>query len=237
MQTRYDPTYRTRSPLVLGMVLGVSALILSGCAGSKHVAQRPSKAERPAVAPRPAPVALEPAVWTVPGEAVSAKPEAAAGAYVSADDRIREDVEGWIGTPHRMGGTTHDGVDCSAFVQAVYQDVFDIRLPRTTVQQATVGRKISPDELRPGDLVFFHPSRSNHVGIYLSNGEFAHASESRGVIISKFDQPYWQRSYWTARRVLQGAVTPAGSSAAHPPASPAEANATSETPISSHTGW
>lgn len=189
---------------ISGTALGVILLVVSGCAGSQAV-QRSPKPVSIAAAPEAGHSSPLPAVWGVTSEAAS------------ADERIRNEVEGWLGTPHRMGGTTHNGVDCSAFVRAVYRDVFQIELPRTTTEQARTGTEISPDELQPGDLVFFHPSKSNHVGIYLSNGEFAHASESRGVTISKFDQPYWNRAYWTARRVLQDtAASPAEVPVAQP---------------------
>lgn len=102
-----------------------------------------------------------------------------------------------------MGGTDRSGVDCSGFVQRVYGDLFGIRLPRTTADQVHRGIDISDSQLRPGDLIFFLPSRTlRHVGIYLGDGQFAHASKSNGVMISNIDEPYWRRAYWTARRVL-----------------------------------
>jgi hypothetical protein len=84
----------------------------------------------------------------------------------------------------------------------LYRDLFARYLPRTTSEQVTEGEAVSPDELQAGDLVFFQPSKSQHVGIYLSDGEFAHASSSQGVTVSEINDPYWRRTYWTARRVL-----------------------------------
>lgn len=121
---------------------------------------------------------------------------------------LRIETQRWEGTPHRMGGTNRRGVDCSGLVQAVYQDVFGLPLPRTTADQVHTGEKVSRNQLAPGDLVFFRlSSKTRHVGIYLSDGEFAHASSSRGVTISHLEQPYWQNRYWTARRVLQTTTT------------------------------
>lgn len=119
------------------------------------------------------------------------------------EQRLRAAVRQWSGTPHRMGGTDRSGVDCSGFVQKIYYDLFEIRLPRTTAGQVRHGISIKNSRLRPGDLVFFLPSRTlRHVGIYLGNGQFAHASKTKGVITSKIDEPYWRKIYWTARRVL-----------------------------------
>ena len=116
--------------------------------------------------------------------------------------QIRSEYQRWRGTPHVLGGTTSRGLDCSAFVQRVFDDAFDLRLPRTTEDQVRQGRKISSRDLEPGDLVFFRPSKTRHVGIYLSGGEFAHVSSSEGVTISRLDLPYWKDAYWTSRRVL-----------------------------------
>lgn len=118
---------------------------------------------------------------------------------------IREEVGEWFGTPYQMGGTDKSGVDCSAFMMTLYRELFNVDLPRTTSEQATVGDEVAQEELQPGDLIFFRPRRGRHVGIYLSNGEFAHASASQGVMISKLDQPYWERAYWTARRIFEEA--------------------------------
>lgn len=108
----------------------------------------------------------------------------------------------WKGTPYRYGGTTRRGIDCSAFVQVGYSNVYDLALPRTTAEQVKKGKKISRANAREGDLVFFRTGRnSRHVGIYLGNSEFLHASRSKGVIISSLDNPYWRRTFWQIRRM------------------------------------
>lgn len=110
----------------------------------------------------------------------------------------------WAGTPYRIGGTTERGIDCSALVRNVYRDTFNLELPRSTRGQIHEGRPIDRQELQAGDLVFFSPpGRYNHVGIYVGNGYFLHASTSKGVIISSLDNSYWRRYYWQARRALQ----------------------------------
>ncbi|HSH56329.1 MAG TPA: NlpC/P60 family protein, partial [Halomonas sp.] len=93
--------------------------------------------------------------------------------------------ERWAGTPYRLGGTSRHGVDCSALVQNIFAETFQLLLPRTTSEQLSEGRPVSRDELAPGDLVFFRPPGVyRHVGIYIGEGRFLHASSSRGVMIS-----------------------------------------------------
>ncbi|MDX1748871.1 MAG: NlpC/P60 family protein [Methylophaga sp.] len=102
----------------------------------------------------------------------------------------------WHGTPYRMGGISRSGIDCSAFVQITFRDLFGIDLPRSTDQQIRSGRKIPRAELRSGDLVFFRNGR--HVGIYLEDHKFLHASTTRGVMISSLKNTYWSRHFWQA---------------------------------------
>ncbi len=116
---------------------------------------------------------------------------------------LRDEVKLWTDTPHRMGGKSSSGTDCSGFVMTVYYKLFGIKLPRDMENQAAVGVFTDKNELKPGDLVFFRPPKiQRHVGIYLSNGEFAHTSSRKGVTISRIDDPYWNKSYWTSRRIL-----------------------------------
>jgi cell wall-associated NlpC family hydrolase len=101
-----------------------------------------------------------------------------------------------------MGGNNRSGIDCSGFVRRIFKDLFNVRLPRSTALQVNTGCKVSKDQLKAGDLVFFHPpNKIRHVGIYLGRGEFAHASTSKGVTISRLNTTYWRKAYWTARRV------------------------------------
>ncbi len=112
--------------------------------------------------------------------------------------------EHWVGTPYRLGGTSQHGVDCSALVQNVFAETFRLNLPRTTREQVREGSPVARDELVPGDLVFFRPPGAyRHVGIFIGDGRFLHASSSRGVMISKLDNSYWRRYYWQARRALE----------------------------------
>ncbi|OOF42492.1 endopeptidase [Rodentibacter trehalosifermentans] len=106
----------------------------------------------------------------------------------------------WAGTRYRMGGTSKRGIDCSAFMQTAFLSAYGIELPRSTAEQRHLGRKISKHELQKGDLVFFRGN--NHVGVYIGNNQFMHASSSQGVTISSLDENYWARTYTQSRRIM-----------------------------------
>lgn len=109
----------------------------------------------------------------------------------------------WQGVPYRLGGETLNGVDCSAFVQIVFKDAWQIPLPRTTRSQSQTGFEVNYQNAQRGDLVFFRTSRtSNHVGVYLGDKKFMHASTSKGVMISRIDNPYWASKFWQFRRII-----------------------------------
>jgi lipoprotein Spr len=108
----------------------------------------------------------------------------------------------WKGTHYHFGGTTHEGVDCSALIQHIFSESFHKALPRTTGQQIQNGRRVSKDELQPGDLVFFKTSPGmRHVGVYVGDNQFIHASSSQGVTISSLANNYWVEHYETARHL------------------------------------
>lgn len=108
----------------------------------------------------------------------------------------------WRGTRYRLGGTTRRGVDCSALMQKVFRSAFHRALPRTAADQRRLGRRVSRQALRPGDLVFFHPRPGvRHVGVWLGDGQFMHASGRKGVTLSRLNSRFWLRHYDTARRL------------------------------------
>lgn len=109
---------------------------------------------------------------------------------------------GFLGAPYRYGGATVRGIDCSAFVRKMYQ-FFDISLPRTAHEQSFVGMRIDRTKLEEGDLVFFRTKKSiGHVGIYIGNNEFVHASyKGKTVRIDSLDKPYFQQRFQRAVRV------------------------------------
>ncbi|MCS2147132.1 NlpC/P60 family protein [Scandinavium manionii] len=112
----------------------------------------------------------------------------------------------WKGTRYHFGGASHRGIDCSALMQAVFQGSMNMSLPRTTGEQINHGFHIAQNELKPGDLVFFKTSKATrHVGVYVGNNEFIHASKIKGVTISSLANNYWQAHYETARRITANA--------------------------------
>ena len=116
------------------------------------------------------------------------------------DKRLSQVYREWAGTRYRLGGTGRGGIDCSAFMQTTFIKAFGIALPRSTSEQRYVGKSIAKHQLQVGDLVFFR--NNHHVGVYIGNNQFMHASTSRGVIIESLDQDYWARTYTQSRRVL-----------------------------------
>lgn len=108
-------------------------------------------------------------------------------------------IDSWWGAPYRYGGDSRTGIDCSAFVQILYASVYGIAsIPRTAREQYDDSKKIKRiSKLKEGDLVFFHihGRRVSHVGVYLENNKFVHASFSSGVMISDLTDKYWKRYY------------------------------------------
>ncbi len=110
----------------------------------------------------------------------------------------------YIGTPYVFGGNSlYYGIDCSAYTQQIYAQI-GINLPRTADVQYEVGTPISRSELLPGDEVFFttYTYGASHCGIYLGDGNFIHASSSRGVTISSLNDHYYSTHYIGARRMF-----------------------------------
>lgn len=115
----------------------------------------------------------------------------------------------WLRTPYRRGGMSRKGMDCSGLTATIYKNVFGIKLQRRSRDMSKIDvEDLSKDQLNPGDLVFFSTSRRskgiNHVGVYLGNNHFVHASISRGVIISNLDEPYYKRAWVKGGRVKEG---------------------------------
>jgi cell wall-associated NlpC family hydrolase len=107
-------------------------------------------------------------------------------------------IDEWYGTRYRLGGTGKAGIDCSALVQKLYSSVYNMDVVRTSIMQFRNSEYIaSKTNLKEGDLVFFriHGGPVSHVGVYLANNYFVHASSSKGVMISSLDENYWLKYY------------------------------------------
>lgn len=115
-------------------------------------------------------------------------------------------IEDWYGVRYRLGGDSKKGIDCSAFARRLYENVFCVNLVRTALEQFRMCRYITrTDSVKEGDLVFFKTAGSHisHVGIYLMNDFFVHASSSRGVMISNLNDVYWDRRFAGAGSIVK----------------------------------
>ncbi len=114
-------------------------------------------------------------------------------------------AKNFLGAPYRLGGSTLKGLDCSAFVRKIYQ-IFSVDLPRTTREQFRFGKGVGKNDLEEGDLVFFKTRRANgtHVGIYIGNNEFVHASShNREVKVDNLNAPYFNQRFLRGVRVKE----------------------------------
>jgi murein DD-endopeptidase / murein LD-carboxypeptidase len=118
-------------------------------------------------------------------------------------------IDEWMNTPYKWGGTDKRGIDCSAFMQRLLLTVYNINIPRTSVDQFFhdwVNRFGSTEYLAEGDLVFFKTMKGkliSHVGLYLNNRLFINASSKKGVSLGNLDDPYWKSKYVAAGRLKQ----------------------------------
>ena len=119
---------------------------------------------------------------------------------------LLQKIDDWWGTPYVLGGSSRRGVDCSYFTLDVMNAIYNTNLKRTAAEQYTQSEKIDWSDLKEGDLIFFKTDASrsiSHVGIYMTNNKFAHASTSQGVTISDLSEPYWQKRLYSLGRVLK----------------------------------
>lgn len=155
------------------LVLTLLGLVLGGCASNQHLQTGETGQFSPVEAPD--------------------SPEKV--------DRLWQVFERYQGTPYQYGGTSARGFDCSGFILTAYREGLGQQLPRTTAQMLRHGREVSPDQVEPGDLVFFRiGGKEQHAGIYMGENRFIHASTSVGVTLSELDGYYWADRFTEARR-------------------------------------
>jgi lipoprotein Spr len=118
------------------------------------------------------------------------------------DAKFIEEVAAWIGTPYVYGGESKTGTDCSGMVQTIYKDVYNIKLYRTAFDLVKNCDLVKKKDLKTGDLVFFkiNNTKVSHVGIYLVNGKFIHAS-SKGVMVSGLSEAYYTKYFYSGGRI------------------------------------
>ncbi|MDR2225040.1 MULTISPECIES: bifunctional murein DD-endopeptidase/murein LD-carboxypeptidase [Providencia] len=124
---------------------------------------------------------------------------------VDTKSKIMNQYASWKGVAYRLGGTTKSGIDCSSFVQRTFFEQFGVELPRTTSEQESSGKSVKRNNLKVGDIVLFKTGRTmKHVGIYIGDEKFVHASTSSGVIVSEMSNNYWSKRYYASRRIING---------------------------------
>jgi cell wall-associated NlpC family hydrolase len=109
----------------------------------------------------------------------------------------------WKGVPYKYGGSSKNGTDCSGFVGSVYKEVYGKQLKRTSVDMVDNVRFVSKKELKAGDILFFkiNSRKISHVGIYIADNKFIHASTKNGVVVSDLNQKYYADSFYKGGRV------------------------------------
>jgi murein DD-endopeptidase / murein LD-carboxypeptidase len=183
-----------------------AAQVLSKVNASSHSPRKKTKRASGAKVKTPAAghASLEP---SEEADAQSASTLADTASEGSIDQqRMMETIAQWLETPYEYGSDgVEEGIDCSAFTREVFEEATDITLPRSSAEQSQFGKRVSRNELKFGDLVFFKTRgrRISHVGIYIGDDLFAHASSGSGVTISSLDSTYFNKRYAAARRVLK----------------------------------
>lgn len=121
------------------------------------------------------------------------------------NEKLYRFIDSWMGVPHRSGGMDKKGVDCSGFTSILEKEIYDRSVPRTAKSMAEAVKRKYEEELKEGDLVFFDfaGQRFSHVGVYLHNNKFVHASTSKGVIISDLKDPWYYKYFSRAGSVKQ----------------------------------
>jgi len=121
-----------------------------------------------------------------------------------ANINLYNKIDEWWGVNYCMGGTTKECVDCSGFTGNIARDIYKINLPRTASEQFAASNRVDLNNLKEGDLVFFKTRKGyiSHVGLYLHNNKFVHASTSNGVMISDLNENYWKGKYAGGGRVI-----------------------------------
>ncbi len=131
--------------------------------------------------------------------------------HATPSDDISMYAVSLVGSPYRLGGTSpQTGLDCSGFVGHVYKQITGVLLPRDSRMISETAQPLDLAELQPGDLVFFNTLNRaySHVGIYLGDDRFVHASSSRtgGVMVSNLGDRYWRQRFDGARRVVSASL-------------------------------
>jgi murein DD-endopeptidase / murein LD-carboxypeptidase len=158
------------------VLLGTALLLLTGCQSAPR-ANSPPRTTALTAQPRKA---IIPSAW-------------------------KAEANRWVGVKYRKGGLDRAGIDSSGLTSRMYLAVAGKALPATIQDQSRCGNFVSRNDLQPGDLIFFislSERMLDHVGIYLGDKQFVHASPSKGVVVSSLLQDYYMERYHSARRIV-----------------------------------
>jgi hypothetical protein len=137
--------------------------------------------------------------------ATESQSDSSLSSFGLSERQFEKEVKKYLGIPYRLGGTSKKGMDCSGFTRIVYSRLLGIDIPPNSIGQFRFSEleKIDSGTLQAGDLIFFannKKKRINHVGMYLSNGQFIHASSSQGITVSKLENRYWKKRFVGSKR-------------------------------------
>ncbi len=112
-------------------------------------------------------------------------------------------IDDWYGTPYKYGGKNKEGIDCSNFVSSLFNEVYKKTLTGNSASVFNECKIVSKENLQEGDLVFFKIENDNisHIGVYLQNNKFVHATVKKGVMIDDLDEPYYKKYFFKAGRI------------------------------------
>ena len=198
-----------KKSLPFGLLIFIASYLLISCGGSREaeVSHEPVKTHTT----KKKVVKKEVAI-TKPNRAESksiaekyAKILSLPESHIKRNIELYQFIDNWIGTPYKYGGTTQAGIDCSGLMQMCYSVVYRKEIPRDAGSQFKQCQTVKQSNLTEGDLVFFKIGSKNitHVGLYLANGKFAHASTSKGVMISDLNEKYYKKYFYIGGRIRE----------------------------------
>ncbi len=207
-------------------VAAISILMTYACANNVQVMQPPApadlcRAERPSIDPELAVTSPKTRKKQSSGRLAATEPKPPFLLEVfsfserldipldgTENPKLLAEIDRWLGTPYQWGGCSEIGIDCSCLIRNIYEAVYDVQINRTslTIYQNDL-TPVAPEALREGDIVCFETDRSpvSHVGLYLKDHKFVHASQSRGVMVSDLREPYFRKRFVSGGRVLMAA--------------------------------
>ncbi len=120
------------------------------------------------------------------------------------DVRFLDEIDSWLGTPYVYGGISKKGTDCSGMIMTMYKTIYNLSLNRSANDMQKDVRFIDLNKAKLGDILFFkiNGDRVSHVGLYLGNNRFIHATTNKGVIISNLSEDYYSKRYYKCGRIL-----------------------------------